>query len=307
MIKAKVVGVAEHDKKDFLAGCNDPKTKMGTDPEHFQKIWCRRCRNEYCVRSKGSQTPWHWRMEHQPEYLLNNPEFSDLSTDDHKRINAITFKDIHQKLQKLEIQQDTWQPLDQIELPSDGVVQVQDRDTTREFDVAAEALAKARGKTKEFPDPDLPEDTPVHFQEPEGDDPEEEILFETEYASKTSDAVYRVWLDKDRYWHCTCPGFKHKGRCKHVDDVDEWLSQQSAREEEPPTEEPPPPREPREPMREPPKMNTNQPSQGLMVGGGPVPPNTRAPSRVIQADDPWSIRTEQKVKPGAKIVLKGNE
>jgi hypothetical protein len=50
--------------------------------------------------------------------------------------------------------------------------------------------------------------------------------------------------------------------------------------------------------------NTEVPSEGIMIGGDPLPRRTPTPSTPVA--DPWEVTTKvQTVKPGAKIVLGG--
>jgi hypothetical protein len=323
-IQEHVMGMIKKDKFDSLQICNDPRTPFYMDNAKFTQTFCRRCRNEECIRAGGAQTPWHWRMENQPEYLLNNPIFSDMGTDEHKRLAEMAFKLINDKMQRIEIQSQTWEPLDQIDLPSDGIDRVSSPAVTDEFDEAAKVLSKAKGKkVKEFPKPqestqekpanfiEAPPDvsTPSEDNNPPEEESDEGVLFETPFVSKDGKTTYRVWLDKDSYWHCTCEGFKHKGTCYHVVETDAWLKKQSQEAEEREREAErvrnlPPPPQPK-PVN-PSTLNTPPPTAGVMIGGGTPPPTASRlpPARVIPAvDDPWSAPKEKVVKPGAKIIV----
>lgn len=64
---------------------------------------CKACRNHSCQRAGRGFNSWVQRMAEQPEYLLNNPQFSDLSLEDHKQIFSIDFESLKQKVEKIVI------------------------------------------------------------------------------------------------------------------------------------------------------------------------------------------------------------
>ena len=64
---------------------------------------CKQCRNETCVRAGRGVTTWTERMREQPEWLLNNPHFSDLSLEEHKRISEIDFSSLKQKVEAISL------------------------------------------------------------------------------------------------------------------------------------------------------------------------------------------------------------
>jgi len=64
---------------------------------------CMGCRNPECMRAGHGSTLWQKRMRTQVDSLLNDPKFSELSTDDHKRISGIDIPELGQKYAALVI------------------------------------------------------------------------------------------------------------------------------------------------------------------------------------------------------------
>lgn len=321
----RLVGIRAHRKSDFFEGCNEQgKPWFTPNPQEFQKAFCRICRNEECIRAQGAITPWHHRMETQVEHLLNHPVFSDLATDDHKRIATQAFNDITAKATRLEIarQRQDWEIP---ESPTDGIDRVAATKATEDVDAAIRALAEAKGqKPPNLPKPES-EERPSHFSEsaPENDpggpdvpqpgDPAG-VEYETTFPSSDGKTNYRILLTTDGLWSCTCKGFKHVRHCKHLDQVQPWYEEHKnddELEEEPePTPEPPRARPPQAPKPAPQQpavpYNTPMPQQGVMVDGGAVPdrPGSRLPPPV---QDPWAPRKDTVIEPGATVVMKSKK
>jgi len=331
----RVIGMTPRKKRDLLAGCNEPGKEWFHPDDHvFMKTFCRLCKNADCIRAKGAISPWHTRMAEQVDYLLNDPEFSDLTSEAHRGLANQAFNDIGHKMMRLEIakQRQDWEIPDG---PTDGFDKVSAPDTTDQFDEAAKELAKARGKKE----PELPrpagENAPAHFQTEDEEDPYE---YDTDYPSSDGSRTYHITLDKGGHWTCECDGYKHRKKCKHIDAVAQWYREQLERGDddedddegggssggptggapapapEPPRPQPPtpssteaqPPRDPRVPA-DPRPFNTPMPQGGVMVGGGNVPADQGQRIAGPPAKDPWAIPSEKVVSPGAKVTLKSGK
>lgn len=319
-----VVGMKPREKSDLFAGCNEPgKEWFHPDAHVFMKAFCRLCKNADCIRAKGSVSPWHTRMAEQVDYLLNDPNFSDMKSPEHLRIAGQAFEDIGNKMMKLEISRERQDWAIPEDGPTDGFDKVAPPATTDQFDEAVKKLAKARGKEE----PNLPrpegEAAPAHFQ----DDVDEEDPYEydTHFPSSDGKRKYHVILDKANKWSCECDGYSYRRKCKHIDTVREWYEEQLRNDEDDddgssdptgsapaqaPAPMPPPeptsggvgaepPRDPRLPPEQKP-FNTPMPQGGVMLGGG----EASAPQ---PDENPWAIPDEQIVEPGAKVTLKGDK
>ena len=322
----RVVGMQPRQKRDLYAGCNEPgKEWFHPDAHVFEKTFCRLCKNADCIRAKGSVSPWHTRMAEQVDYLLNDPEFSDLTSEPHQKIANQMFEDMGRQAMRLEIarQKQDWEiPPD--EGPTDGFDKVASPDTTDQFDEAVKKLAKARGKGE----PDLPrpqgENAPAHFQNPVEeaspqapvDEDENPYEYETQFPSTDGTRRYHVAIDKGNKWTCECDGFRYAAKCKHIDTVRAWYEEnqeeesapvpppvtpQTAPPQAPRPKTPPPPRDPRLPPEQEP-LNTPMPQGGVMLGGDPSDP--RGPQTRQPAKDPWAIPKETVVEPGARVTVK---
>lgn len=334
----RLVGVQPRKKLDLFAGCNEPgKEWFMPDAHAFMRAWCRHCKSPDCIRAGAGSGPWQARMQAQVDYLINDPQFSDLEKAEHKALAAMMFESLNAKAERLEIaarRQDWEIP----ETPSDGFDRLAEPETTSSFDEAVKELARAQGKKEPtLPVPDTAEG-PTHFQqqeeeaedeegeaeEEEEDDDPEAPEYETQFPSSDGKRRYHVMLSKQGRWSCACNGFKHVRKCKHIETVRAWYQEEfdrleqeeraakeNARIEEfqrrqappqaPPPQARPPQPDPRVPTQRP--LNTPMPTTGVMVGGGtppPVPP-TRAPR---EAPDPWAPRQETIVEPGATVTLK---
>lgn len=273
-------------------------------------------------------------MQEQVDYLLNEPEFSDLKSEAHRRIADQAIEDIGQKMMRLEIarQRQDWSIPDQ---PTDGIDKVAPPETTDQFDDAVRQLAKARGKEE----PTLPrpqnEDAPAHFQQEDQQVPEEEespYEYDTQFPSSDGTRTYHVALDKAGRWSCECDGFRYSRKCKHLDTVKAWYDEQLRKAEDDDDDDDdgssgapsgsapaipnPPPASPvpngaatQDPRVPPPQrpMNTPMPQGGVMIGGEAAsdqPPQPRGPGT---SKNPWKIPQAPVVKPGAQVTVKSKK
>jgi hypothetical protein len=306
----RVEGIRSRERRDFFSGCNEPGTPaFQPNPADFMRVWCARCRRSDCVRAKSAVRSWENRMAEQPEYLLNDPNFSDMTDPRHQDLAKMYFASLKAKAERLEIaasRQDWEIP----EGPTDGIARVVPGSVTDDFDVAVRELARAKGKDA----PELPREATVAAPPFYEEETESDFEYETPYPSSTTKGLsYRVALSRDGTWSCECDGFKHLGKCYHLDEVRAWYEQPDEPEapEAPPAapaappvaREVPPPRDPRVPEQRP--INTPMPNSGVMIGGGVAPPaqpgRPPTPPRVVEPPDPWTPRNDNVVEPGATI------
>ncbi len=85
-------GVRSPERKNFYDTCFGDAAGRAAPKDQIDAV-CRECRNPECERAGSSMTAWQIRMRDQPNYLLNFPKFSDLTTDDHKRITSMTIRE----------------------------------------------------------------------------------------------------------------------------------------------------------------------------------------------------------------------
>lgn len=85
-------GVRSPERKNFYDTCFGDAAGRAAPKEQIDAL-CRECRNPECERAGSSMTAWQIRMRDQPNYLLNFPKFSDLATDDHKRIASLPIRE----------------------------------------------------------------------------------------------------------------------------------------------------------------------------------------------------------------------
>lgn len=322
----RLVGVVPREKRDLLAGCNEPgKPWFHRDDFEFAKMFCRLCKNADCMRAKGSVSPWHTRMAEQVDYLLNDPHLSEITSEEHRQFAQMAFDDISQKAMRLEVarhRQDWTIP----DTPSDGIDKVASPETTDQFDDAVRALAEAKGM--KAPKLDRPEqaDAPAHFEQADDEviPSEDEWEYDTMYPSSDGKSSYHVTLSKEGAWKCECKGFHHLQKCKHLVTVRAWYDNELAQAEEAEELErqeaqvrqeararaataPPPARPARDPRVPDTNYNTPMPQGGVMVGGGVPPPDSRQQhSSSREPEDPWAPRKDnvRVVKPGAVVTLK---
>lgn len=153
----RLVGLSKPPSKDELGGCNDPQAPWySKDPAEFVRTWCSACKNTECVRSKGAMMPWVQRMQTQPDYLINDPIFSDLLSHAHRVLAEQEFSPLNAKAERLEIaeQQQDWT------IPSPGTPlipqgKVLQKEDPHEFDDPVEE-----------PEPEIPEPPVVSIPEP---------------------------------------------------------------------------------------------------------------------------------------------
>lgn len=147
------------EKKDLLSDCNTPDVGI-SDHEVFMGMFCRRCRNPGCVRAQHGN-PWIYRMAHQVDNLLENPHFSALDSEEHRKIAASMFEDrlLHAAKQEVARKAQDWTIPQLEEIRSEA---------TRPAEITVEAREKPRGfvETEEDPDPMPTPDPPPESTKP---------------------------------------------------------------------------------------------------------------------------------------------
>jgi len=272
-------------------------------------------------------------MMTQEDYLLDNPQISDLSSGSHQEINAWRFKDLFREAMRLEIsdKRGDWVPVEMEEggpdvniVSTDGFAELSE--TTNAVDAALAALSKKKGKNPPkipklvggLEDPTSPGPTKAREKdEPIGRQRKPPPKPTPEQLQKMAQVSHFV------------------GAHEEVDEpLEEGVFEAEVSDPETPSEPPetvaeeaPPPPRPKAPAPPRPQqtrlvvdpargrpsrmaMNTEVPSEGIMIDGEEDP--SEAQQEAIRRQrgvrkDPWAPNTDKVVEPHAKVTMGGKK
>lgn len=317
---------------DLWDGCYDGEHRKLLAPEQFKQMFCDVCLNAGCRNSRGAGMKWSQRMLTQEDRLLHNPNYAPPDTA--TAMGLPDFPDMLREALAIEIsdQRGDWEPVTDADvgraaaelvgvippsspvgfkpetltcghpLEADPAHNDPNPDATH-YCMVCQALAEAEEPEAEEPEhaPNSdPADPTTVTPEQISQAPQEPAAPLTEgtwrVQGDTTDAkgkrvIYEVSLLLDGSWECSCPS--RENPCKHARDIALKMSRVPAAPE--PAPDPTRPSKRSAPPR--PSFNTNMPSGGVMVGGGPAPE---------PAPDPWAVPAESKervIGVGGKITF----
>ena len=91
---------------DLLPDCVrslEEQLKERVDPSSVTSQVCSYCRNPTCKRAGWADSQWQARMDTQVDYLLDNPQFSDLVLPRHLMVHKEEWADRRREAMKLDI------------------------------------------------------------------------------------------------------------------------------------------------------------------------------------------------------------
>lgn len=259
-----------------------------TPPNEFKQYFCNNCMNTTCELSRGGGLSWTKRMSYQVDRLLDNPNFADERNPEFQAIRNLDFKELLDRELKVQISKDRgdWS------VPSDLDVSMEASRMLQRLDQNANPMAFQ--PPKEEP----------KVEEPKVEEPVKEDVRTWTVKGGGSDSY--VVTCKNGGWTCTCPSYVYNRTdnpiCKHILRFKPAQSQEQSETETKEVEEQvvtnrPPPIDRR------PALNTEQPTNGIVIGGSQEQPKTVEP----QQDD-WSVPTDKpnsgKLKSGMRFSFK---
>ena len=279
---------------DLLQDCVQSvqgKMNQRVSPDMVTRDCCPYCHHPKCQRAGWADSKWQARMDTQEDYLLDNPNFSDLTLPSHMEVHDLDWSDIRRQAMKLEIsrRRGDWTPVTDADLdgPTDGFIEVGSAASVNAVDQALAALAKKRGKPVPTPPrivsgiedptvngtlPEAPVPTPPRYQQ--------KPQPSAEQLRKLASMAVRMGVSVEQ---------------------DEAAPEPEPQETEPQPAAPQPQQPPR--PAPPPSFlgNTPMPKGGIMVhddGARPAP----------AAADPWAPKKKESVvAPHARIRLGGKK
>ncbi len=92
--------------QNFQAQCLDDMRKAlrtNVSLQELESSFCVHCRSSQCSEAKWADSKWDARILSQEDRLLNNPQFSDLTSGHHQELHVLDFPSLLQKAMRLEI------------------------------------------------------------------------------------------------------------------------------------------------------------------------------------------------------------
>ncbi len=251
--------------EDHFEGCFDPR--LSPDESTFSSMFCARCMQPSCRRSRLNKSLWIDRISTQEERLLLKPKFADPRSPQFSEIARMNFRPALREAAVAEIssRKTSW------EAPSEAEVARTMADLTSRSKFILEAPSPAPDASSKTPDSPAPSDPPAQ---------DEEV-----FLVRGSTGMYDVKVSGDpKVWTCTCEAFTY-GRsrpCKHIAEV-------QARKPKPADVEPPATPAP-----------APAPTTTFKVGRVFIPPAANTPVQAPPAPaqlDPWVQHNPVKSRP----------
>jgi hypothetical protein len=266
---------------DLWDSCYEGEHRKMLSPEAFRAQFCDACMNAGCRNSKASRTSWGERMETQVERLLTSPNFADPSDPRFRELASMVFEDRLREALAIEVssRKGDWEPVTEAEIGR----------------AAAELLGLAPAPRPTGFEPSKPEPP-----KPEPPKPEFE-KWVVRGDSKSLWTVSRKQEGGQETWECTCPS--REKPCKHVRDIQGRLARLPEQPKAPPLPPSLPPNLDSAPLPVVPALglNTRNPSEGILLGGGEV---------TAPASDPWAPpkQPQERVIPvGGRVTFGGGK
>jgi len=295
--------------QDFTQECvNDLQQGLKqriTLPE-LRETFCKRCKNPMCKHAGWADSLWAWRMRHQSEYLLENPNIVDPNSpegralrDQHKNDLIDNFAKEMRRIEQSS--RGSWAPVNEEPPSADGRDEV--NTDTAAHDEAMQKLAEARGKKL------------VRFGIRGGglESPHDKQKTHTEQIQGINKAAEEAKEKESAAMRDRINALRERMGIQEEAPVPEQPVSQETKPEtksetksETPAAEKAQPEQPQRPAA--PFRNTDMPTEGIMVGGGTPPPPQR---QQFPAQQSWAPRKKDTkgrvVKPGAKIKMGGGK